>query len=415
MRFSKHFSMVILPIVLLLIALPAHAQMDPNVTVSRILHVFKDNTFQWEGILRNYALNLFWLLAGIEFTWSSIRLALKGGDLSDFLAELLNRVLYIGFFLTLLLHSSEWANAIIESFRTAANAAGAGHGISPANIFSMALEITSKLLNSLTIFNPQDAIISGLCAIVILICFGLMAANMIEALIESYVVISAGVIMMGFGGSHWTNEYAKKLLIYAISIGAKLFLIQLLVGLCERLIAQLANEFNGANLNDALVMVGVAVIMWIITQNVPNKLQALINGTSFGQGGMIAGAITAGMAAAANIGASMATGGSKAALGTAAGAISTVSGAHKLAEQQRLDSPGNEPSFTRQMAKNVMQAGLGNLGERFRGEVRHGNFGGQMGHSMSQHAETIKAKREEIAKQKAEESKKPQNTISPQQ
>ncbi|NBO65596.1 MAG: hypothetical protein EBU88_12280, partial [Acidobacteria bacterium] len=119
-------------------------------------------------------------------------------------------------------------------------------------IFSLAVFRQKNIfrIRSLTIFNPQDAIISGICAIVILVCFGLMAANMIEALIESYIVISAGVIMMGFGGSHWTNDYAKKLLIYAVSVGAKLFLIQLMVGLCERLISQLASEFNGANLND---------------------------------------------------------------------------------------------------------------------------------------------------------------------
>jgi type IV secretion system protein TrbL len=311
-----------------------------------------------------------------------------------------------------LLHSSEWANAIIDSFRTAADSAGAGHGISPANIFSTALEITTKLLNSLTIFDPQDAIISGLCALSILICFGLMAANMIEALIESYVVISAGVIMMGFGGSSWTSEYAKRLLIYAVSVGAKLFLLQLLMGLCERLVSQLAAEFNGANLNDALIMVGIAVIMWIVTLNVPNKLQALINGTSFGQGGMIAGAVTAGMAAAANIGASMATGGTRAALGTA----STLMGAHKLTAQQRLDpstASEGQPSFIRQMAKNTVQAGMGTLGQRFRGEVRYGNFGGQMGHAMSQQAEALK---EKAAGSKATaETAKDQNTIRPQQ
>lgn len=177
-----------------------------------------------------------------------------------------------------------------------------------------------------------------------------------------------------------------------------------MVGLCERLISQLATEFNGANLNDALVMVGVAVIMWILTQNVPNKLQALINGTSFGQGGMIAGAITTGMAAAASIGAAAATG----ATGTLAGATSTVMGAHKLTAQQRQEAaPGNKPPYFRQLAKNTAQAGMGNLGQRFRGEVHRGNFGGQMGHAMSQQSEAMK---EKATNQKAPQEK---NTIRP--
>lgn len=390
MRAAKSKSiLILLGFFLLILTLPAQAQMDPSATVSRIVHLFKDNAAQWEPVLRNYALGLFWALAGIEFTWSAIRLALRNADFSEFLAELLNRVLYIGFFLTLLLHSSEWAGAIVQSFRTAADAAGAGHAIHPANILDIALQITTKLLHSVTIMNPQHAIVCSLCAVAILICFGLMAANMIEALIESYIVISAGVFMMGFGGSSWTSEYAKKMLIYAISVGVKLFILQLIMGLGEKLVSQLAEEFNGANLDDALVMVGVAVIMWIVSLNIPNKVQGLINGTSFGQGGMLAGAITAAAAAGASMAMNTATGGSKALAGAAAGTVSALSGASKLAAQQnKSDVP---PTFA-QKARNIGKAGMANLGQRFRGEVRHGNFGMQIGHQMRQTAEVMREK-----------------------
>jgi type IV secretion system protein TrbL len=242
------------------------------------------------------------------------------------------------------------------------------------------------LLNGTTIFNPQDAIVSGMCAIAILICFGLMAANMIEALVESYVVISAGVLMMGFGGSSWTSEYAKKLLIYAISVGAKLFLLQLLMGLCEQLVSQLATEFNGANLNDALVMVGVAVIMWIITLNVPNKLQGLINGTSFGSGGMIAGAVTAAAQAGVAAGVAVASGG----FGAATGATSIWKGASALAQAQNPE----KPATFRAAAGNTIRAGFENAGERMRGEIRHGNPAMQMGHAMRQKSEKLNEQRE---------------------
>jgi type IV secretion system protein TrbL len=373
-------------------SMPAEAQMSPGATTSRIVLLFKDNMANWESVLRNYALGLFWALAGIEFTWSAIKLALRNADLSEFLAELVNRVLYLGFFLTLLLHSSEWANAIVNSFRIAADAAGAGHGISPANILEIAIEITTKLLNNTSIINPQDAIVSGLCAISILLCFGLMAANMIEALVESYFVIAAGVFMMGFGGSSWTNEYAKKILVYAVSVGAKLFLIQLIMGLCERLVAQLATEFNGANIDDALVMVGVAVIMWIVTLNVPNKLQGLINGTSFGQGGVIAGAISAAVAAGAGAAMGAASGGAHTALGMASAGHGT---AKLVSEQLKEQGNGMPPSMARKAQLAALALGKGGaeaLGQRFRGEVRHGNLGMQVGHNLSQSAEKMKEK-----------------------
>lgn len=372
----------------------AYAQMAPGPTVSRIVEVFRDNASQWESSLRQAALGLFWGLAGIEFSWTAIKLALKNADLSEFLAELVNRVLYIGFFLTLLLHSSEWASAIVQSFRMAADSAGAGHGISPANILEIALNICTKLLADTNLFlNPADAIISCLCAISIVLCFGLMAGNMIEALLESYIVISAGVIMMGFGGSSWTSEYAKKILVYAVSVGAKLFLIQLIMGLAERIASQLANEFNGANLDDALVMVGVSLILWIVSLNVPNKVQGLINGTSMGQGGMIAGAIATGVAAGTAAAFTAVSGGGHA----IAGATSAVRGSMALATEQLKDSSSTQPPTLAQRIKqsssNIAQAGLENLGQRFRGEIRHGNAGMQMGHSMRQSAEMLKESR----------------------
>ena len=394
---------------------PAHAQMAPGPTVSRIVNVFQENAAQWEGALRSYALGLFWALAGIEFTWTAMKLALKNADLSEFLAELVNRILYIGFFLTLLLHSSEWATAIVQSFRMAADSAGSGHGISPANLLEIAVQIAAKLTaDTNMILNPQDTILSILCALLILLCFGLMAANMIEALVESYIVISAGVIMMGFGGSSWTNEYAKKILVYAVSVGAKLFLIQLIMGLAETLASQLATEFNGANLEDALIMVGVSVILWIVSLNVPNKLQGLINGTSIGSGGMIAGAITNAIAMGAAAGVSAAGGVGHATLGIG----SASQGALNLASEQLKDS--GQPSTFAQRAKqasgNLGKAALDNLGQRFRGEIRFGNPGMQMGHAMNQSAEILKEKSTSEAKPnplRPSNSSPPKNSIQP--
>jgi type IV secretion system protein TrbL len=387
-------------------ALPVHAQMDPNAVVSRIMHVYQEQTGRWGGVLQNYALGLFWALAGIEFSWSVIKLALKNADLSEFLAELVNRIMYIGFFLALLLHSSDWATAIVESFRTAADAAGSGQGISPGNILEIAMQIITKLLhNTNFLTNPVDGLISGLCAISILLCFGLMSANMIEALIESYVVISAGVLMMGFGGSGWTNDFAKKMMLHSVSVGAKLFLIQLIMGLGEQLIEQLGAEFDGSKIEDALVMVGVAVIMWMISLNVPNKLQGLINGSSVGQGGFLAGIISGAVATGVGMAMAGTVGGAKA----VAGGLSASLGAAELTKEQHLasgqDGAQNPLDWMGAMGKNMQQAGISNLGQRFRGDIWNGHMGAQMGHQMRQEAQGLRAEREENeSKQEEKES-----------
>lgn len=219
--------------------------------------------------------------------------------------------------------------------------------------------------------------------------------------------------MMGFGGSSWTSEYAKKILVYAVSVGAKLFLIQLIMGLAERIAGQLATEFNGANLDDALVMVGVSLILWIVSLNVPNKVQGLINGTSVGQGGMIAGAVASGVAAGTAAAMTAVSGGGHAVLG----GVSAIRGSYALASEQLKESSSQPPTMaqkTRQASSNIGKAALENLGQRFRGEIRHGNAGMQMGQSMQQSAEMIKESRSGGSKPESPRTPStPPNSIQP--
>ena len=49
-----------------------------------------------------------------------------------------------------------------------------------------------------------------LASLIILFCFALIAAAIILALVESYIVLSGGVLLMGFGGSRWTKDFAVK-------------------------------------------------------------------------------------------------------------------------------------------------------------------------------------------------------------
>ena len=52
-----------------------------------------------------------------------------------------------------------------------------------------------------------------------MIAFVVAAGQLLVALIESYFVISAAIIFLGFGGSRWTQDFVQKYLGYAIAIG----------------------------------------------------------------------------------------------------------------------------------------------------------------------------------------------------
>ena len=87
----------------LFFALPkACAAEVANNSLDKIVTLYRDKASSWENTLNNYALTLFFLLAAIEFAVSAIRLAFRGSDASEWLAELVNQVLFLGFFLALL-------------------------------------------------------------------------------------------------------------------------------------------------------------------------------------------------------------------------------------------------------------------------------------------------------------------------
>ena len=86
---------------------------------------------------------------------------------------------------------------------------------------------------------------------------------------------------MGFGGSKLTKDFAVKILVYAVSVGAKLFVMQLLIGLGQQVFNSLAANFE-TNSVDILVVIGSAIVMLALTWFLPQLIQGMINGTAIG-------------------------------------------------------------------------------------------------------------------------------------
>ena len=89
-----------------------------------------------------------------------------------------------------------------------------------------------------------SAIIIGLSGIITIVAFTLVAIQLFVTNVESYIVIGGGALMLGFLGSRWTLPFGEKYFGYAISVGVKLFVLQLVVGmgggLAQAIIAHLA-------------------------------------------------------------------------------------------------------------------------------------------------------------------------------
>lgn len=400
--------------IILLAASSALAQQDvTNNRLDSIVDVFRTQSGAWLGALQAYAARLFWALALIEFCWTGCGLAFRGSDFSEWVAELVNRILFIGFFWTLLLHSSEWAGAVVNSFREAANgatrAAGGTPGITPSNVFDTALEISNKLLAKTSYLHPGDSTGMVVGALVIVVCFGLLSASLILALVESYIVISAGVIFMGFGGSRWTKDYAIRTATYALSVGAKLFVIQLLIGLGETMIRSWLQTL-GTTSTDMMVMIGCSIVMLALVKSVPDIVQGLINGSSVGHGAALMGAASS-VAGAATAVAAAVTGGGAA-----------VAASYKLAREQlsaKLMSSSDKGwtgALASQTLGNLASAAKADIGHRLSGRAHHGHMSWRMTESMAERAAQVRAAQEQgtpPGQQAQAEARPQQNVIKP--
>ena len=69
-----------------------------------------------------------------------------------------------------------------------------------------------------SIWSPAASVGLIIAGLVIEVCFALIAACMVLALVESYLIISMGVLFMAFGGTRWTKDFAISTVRYTVSV-----------------------------------------------------------------------------------------------------------------------------------------------------------------------------------------------------
>jgi type IV secretion system protein TrbL len=121
---------------------------------------------------------------------------------------------------------------------------------------------------------------SMICALGVVLAFAIIAGQLLITLVESYIVIGAGVFMLGFTGSRWTLVFGEKYVGYAVSIGIKLFMLELIVGLGFDLGQQWGSLFaNGIAPPETYIeVVGAALVFGFLAWQIPSLAASLMNG-----------------------------------------------------------------------------------------------------------------------------------------
>ncbi len=66
-------------------------------------------------------------------------------------------------------------------------------------------------------------------ALIVVVAFATIAAQLPVAR-ESFIVMGAGILLIGFSGSRWTKFFTERYLSYVASVGVKLFVLYLIMG-----------------------------------------------------------------------------------------------------------------------------------------------------------------------------------------
>jgi type IV secretion system protein TrbL len=240
----------------------------------------------WETTILDSARSLFWILAGIEVGIAAVWLAISAASLDTWFAELVRRIMFIGLFVFILEQGPDFTRAVVDSLFQI----GAGGGsASPANVFNAGLEVASAMSAKAQfgLFEDNALAIAAVFAMVItVICFSLVAAIFVSVMVEMYVGLLAGMIMLGLGGSSFTKDFSVRYLIYAFSVGMKLMALVMIARIGSEVLINLANSpTTGDEFLATLAIAGISVVVFVIAMYVPNIVQGMVQGVSV-TGGM---------------------------------------------------------------------------------------------------------------------------------
>ena len=241
----------------------------------------------WETTVMDAARSLFWILAGIEVGIAAVWLAINAASLDSWFAELVKRIMFIGLFAFILDRGPAFAKAVVDSLYQI----GAGGGsASPANIFDAGIRVATKMSEQAKfgLFEDNSLAIAAVFAmVVVVVCFSLVAAIFVSVMVEMYVGLLAGMIMLGLGGTSYTKDFAIKYLVYAFSVGMKLMALVMIAKIGSDILLGLAEAPTATSEQfiTTLAIAGISVVVFVIAMYVPPILQGVVQGASV-SGGM---------------------------------------------------------------------------------------------------------------------------------
>jgi type IV secretion system protein TrbL len=330
-RIYKHRKLIhlaaVVIVLLVVVCPPAEAQAKAP---SAILNQYRSQRTTWFTAVWPFANSLFGLLATIEFAWSAAVMLLEKSDMQSWTSALVRKMMWLGAFYALLIYGRQWIPAITDSFELIGQTAAGTGPMAPSDVFTRGIDIAGGLMatSSTAAFftNLGTSLAMIFTGIITALAFIAITVQFVVAMVESYIIVAAGFIFVGFGGSRWTAPYVERYIGLSVATGVKIMLLYLLIGTGMNLSVDWMTDAqniasNASPAMSALEIMGASIIFMMLCWQIPKLFAAVLGGSPALSGGDLvsSGAFVAGGAiAVGSLGLS--------ALGAAASGASLLSG-----------------------------------------------------------------------------------------
>ncbi|MCB1950354.1 MAG: P-type conjugative transfer protein TrbL [Nitrosomonas sp.] len=263
--------------------------------LDQVVQKFHGKVKSWQNVIQGAAERLFWSLVLISMVWTFGMMLLRKADIGEFFAEFTRFIIFTGFFFWLLTNAVSGHNiagSIIDSMQQLGNsAAGLSGGTSHANIIDIGFLILERSFSNFSILQPLDGFIGFVLSLAIIVILAVIAVNMLLLLIASWVLLYAGIFLLGFGGARWTTDIAINYFKVVLGVGLQLFVMLLIVGVGSELLSSFYSKMskNVLNFEELAVMLIFTIALWVLISKLPPLVSGIVTGSSIGSAGGIGG------------------------------------------------------------------------------------------------------------------------------
>lgn len=281
--------------------------------MDQVMLRFYDVVRNWQNVLQAAATKLFWTLALMSMVWMGAMLLLRRGEITDFFVEFTRFIIFTGFFFWLLTNAVSGHNiagTIISSMQQLGNEASKTGGVSPSTIIDVGMYTFLQTIEKTNIIaEPLDSLVAYVLALGILVISTVIAVNMLLLLIASWVLLYAGIFLLGFGGARWTSDIALNYFKTVLAIGIQLLVMTLIVGIGGTILTEYFNKMskNLVNYEELAVMLVFTIAFFVLVNRLPQMVSSIVTYSGNGAVGGIGSSYSPQSLAATGVSAAAAT------------------------------------------------------------------------------------------------------------